>query len=241
MSNEPPFPEDPTRAPDGPAGPPPGQQPPGPPPGQQPPPYAAPPTQGFPTQGPPTQGFPVQGQPPYGQPTWQGHQAPLQGGPLATYPTPTKPKGRKVWLVVLLSILALVMVAGVIFGLLFLADDDEPNGLAVDDLSSGDCLVSEGFEDGAAKVAGIETVDCDEAHDAEVFATFELEDGEDLEAAGSRCVDEADDQGRPFEDLDDAGLEIRPLVADNEPDAGDEVVCFIRHADGEKLSSPEFD
>jgi hypothetical protein len=135
-------------------------------------------------------------------------------------------------------VLALALVAVAVITALILADDD--SGTAVKDISSGDCLVGSGLADAEEEISDLETVGCDEDHDAEVFATFELGDDQDLAAAGSQCVEEAAAAGRSLEDLAGDDLEIRPLVARDEPEEGDKVVCFIRHPDGSKLSGSEF-
>jgi hypothetical protein len=180
------------------------------------------------------------------QPVWQGHQAPQQqyaqqpGWPgLPPYGAPpVKQKSRKGLLIGLLTLLVLALVAAAIVVALMVNDNGQ--GLAVKDISSGDCLTASGLAGADAQISEIKTVGCDKGHDAEVFATFELGSGQDLKAAGSQCVSEADSAGKPFADLAAAGLEIRPLVAKNPPDEGDEVVCFIRHRDGKKLSGSEF-
>ena len=118
---------------------------------------------------------------------------------------------------------------------------DSDSGIAVKDVSPGDCLVGSGLADADEEISDLERVDCSEDHDAEVFATFELGADQDLDAAGSQCVDEAADAGRELDDLEAADLEIRPLVASDSPDEGDEVVCFIRHPDGSTLSGSEFE
>lgn len=259
MSNEPPEsgasepepPEDPptrplpaqTPSPQQP--PPPRQPPPGYPP--PPPPYAQPGPHGGPPQQPGPYGAPPQPQqPPPSQPLWQGHLAPQQYPPQQGWPgqpqygaAPAQPKGRKGLLIGLLIVLALGLVATAVVTALILADNSD-SGIEVKDISSGDCLVGSGLADADEEISDIEKVDCDDDHDAEVFATFELGNDQDLDAAGSQCVDEAAAAGRPLEDLEGDDLEIRPLVAGDEPEEGDKVVCFIRHPDGTKLSGSDF-
>jgi len=222
----------------GPYGPPPQQPGPyGPP--QQPNPYGPPPQQNNPYAQP--------RQPTPTQPVWQGHQAPQQqyppqhgwpGQPPYGAP-PVKSKGRKGLLLGLLVVLALALMGAAVVAALLLTDDE--GALAVEDISSGDCLVGSGLADADEEISDIEKVDCDDRHDAEVFATFELGSDQDLDAAGSQCVDEAADAGKPLEDLQTDDLEIRPLVASDSPEEGDKVVCFIRHRDGNKLSGSEFE
>ena len=135
--------------------------------------------------------------------------------------------------------LALALVGAAVVAALLLADNSD-SGVAVDDISSGDCLVGSGLADADEEISDLEKVACDDDHDAEVFATFELGSDQDLAAAGSQCLDEAADAGRPLDDLEGDDLEIRPLVASDEPEEGDKVVCFIRHPDGSTLSGSEF-
>jgi hypothetical protein len=137
-------------------------------------------------------------------------------------------------------VLALALVGAAVVTALLIADDSDGGGTAVEDISPGDCLVGSGLADAEQKISGLETVGCDADHDAEVFATFELGADQDLDAAGSQCVDEAADAGRTLQDLQEADLEIRPLVASESPAEGDRVVCFIRHPDGSALSGPQF-
>lgn len=238
MSNQPPYPGQPEQpGPPGPQGPPPQGPPPGQPPFPPPAgPYGAPPPNpyGQPPQGPYA---------PQTQPLWQGHQAPQQtpgqygwqpyGAPHAA------PKGNRTMLFVLLGLLVAALVAAGVVGAVLLAGDSD-SGTAVSDLSVGDCLTSKDLAQAKGSIGDIETVDCEEEHDAEVFATLDLESDEDLDAAGSRCVDEAADEGHPLEDLQGDDLEIRPLAAEVDPQEGDTVVCFIRNQDGDKLSGAIF-
>lgn len=265
-ASEPGSPEDPPTRPLPAQPPPPQQQPPQqqpcqpPPPGYPPPPpappygqpgaYGSPPQQPNPYGQPPQQNNPYAQppQPPPSQPVWQGHQAPQQQyPPQQGWPgqppygaAPAKPKGGKGLLIGLLGVLALALVAAAVVTALILADDSG-SAIAVKDISSGDCLVGSGLADADEEISDLETVGCNEDHDAEVFATFELGSDQDLDAAGSQCVDEAAAAGRPLEDLEGDDLEIRPLVASEEPEEGDKVVCFIRHPDGSKLSGSEFE
>lgn len=224
---------------------------PGPPPYGQPGPYGAPPQPGpygqppHPYGQPPQQGNPYAQpqQPPPTQPVWQGHQAPLQQYPPPYgWPgqAPVQPQRRRGLLIGLLVVLALALVGTAIVAALLLTDDSD-SGVAVKDISPGDCLVGSGLADADEEISDIETIDCGDDHDAEVFATFELAADQDLDAAGSQCVDEAADAGRTLTDLQESDLEIRPLVASDSPDEGDKVVCFIRHPDGSSLSGSEFE
>lgn len=236
----PPYPPLPPYGQPGPYGPPP----------QQPGPYGQPPPQPNPYGAPPQQQnnpYAQPRQPTPEQPVWQGHQAPQQHypppqgwpGQPAYGAAPGKQKSGKGWLIALLVVLALALVAAVVVAALMLTDDSE-GGLAVENIESGYCLIGSGLGNADEEIRDIERVGCQDAHDAEVFATFELGSDEDLAAAGSRCVDEAAKAGKPLEDLAAEGLEIRPLVASDQPEEGDAVVCFIRDQDGRKLSGSEF-
>lgn len=223
----------------GPQGPPPGQ-PPGQQPGQpqQPGPYGPPPGQNPYGQNPYSQ--PPQPHPQ--QPLWQGHQAPQQHPQGWQQPQPVAPrKGRKGWLIALLVLLVVALLAGGILGVLALTNDDADSGLEVSDIEAGDCLRSSDFEGGEASVGGIERVDCDEAHDAEVFGVIDAGDGEDLTVLGTRCVEVAEEEEHPLASLQADDLEVRPLAAGDEPAEGDPVVCFVRHKDGETLTDQIFD
>ena len=223
-------------------------------PPQQNNPYGAPPQQNNPYGSPPQQNNaygqrPPQGPPP-NQPMWQGHQAPQQGygpgGQPQWQPGPYGPgqsgpqKSKKKWLIPVIAIVAVLLVVGGIFAALSLSGDSA-GGTAVDDLGEGDCLVSSDISDASDSIGDIETVDCGDDHDAEVFATYEVGSDEagsdfDLDAAGSTCVDELSGAGTTLEDLEADGNEVRPLVGSDEPSEGDQVVCFIRNSDGDQLS-----
>ena len=180
---------------------------------------------------------------------WQGHQAPQQGygpgqqqwqqGPTAPARA-TQQKSKKKWLIPVIAIVAVLLVVGGIFAAMSLGGDSA-SGTAVDDLGEGDCLVSSDIADASDSIGDIETVDCDDDHDAEVFATYEVGADEagsdfDLDAAGSTCVDKLSDAGTTLDDLEADGNEVRPLVGSDEPAEGDQVVCFIRNSDGDQLS-----
>jgi len=178
---------------------------------------------------------------------WQGHQAPQQGyGPGGQWqqgpygPGPGAPrKSKKKWLVPVIAVVAILLVLGGVIAALTLGDSS--SGAAVDDLDTGDCLRSSDIADASDSIGDIETVDCGDDHDAEVFATFEVGSDEsgsdfDLDAAGSRCVDELAGVGTTLDDLEADGNEVRPLVGSDEPAEGDQVVCFIRNSDGDPLS-----
>ena len=217
MSNQPPYPgsgEPP--APQGPPQRPPYGQPAGPP--QGPPPG----TPGGPPPGPPP-GHP--GQPPYPppgytQPIWQGHKGLVIG---------------------LVAVLVLLLAGASVTAGLLLAGGNDNQGVAVSDLSEGDCLRSDDIAAVNEEINDIETTGCNGAHDAEVFAVLNLAQGEDLDAAGTRCVELAEEKGHSLTDLGADDLEIRPLVAGSDPQRGDEVVCFIRNKHGDILSEKIFE
>lgn len=201
-------------------------------------PYGQQPQQGTPYGQPQQQG-------PYGQQAPYSQQPPQQGGyGLHPYGSPQAQQyggsgGRKKWLIPVLALVVIALVGGGIAAALALTGDEE-SGTSVADLSKGDCLTSSDIADGNADIGDIETTGCSDDHDAEVFADFELSGNDveefDIDATGSRCVDELESAGVSFEDLSDEGNEVRPLVASDDPGEGDTVICFIRNSDGEKLS-----
>lgn len=194
--------------------PPPGGQPPQPPPWQQPP------------------GPPPPGQPPYGTPP-PGYPGP--GNP------PVPPRRRKAWLLPVVLVAVLLLIAGAAVTAILLT---RSSGTSVANLDEGDCLVSSDLAAGNGSVADVEVGDCDEAHDAEVFATFELDDEEADEyddAAPAKCASLLAEHDSSLDDLAADDLEVRPLTQDEEPTAGDDVACLVRHAEGDELDQPIFD
>jgi hypothetical protein len=220
--------------------------------GQQQYPYGQPPQQGqqYPYGAPPQQGqqqYPY-GQPPQQQPVWQGHQAPQQQygqtgqqWQQSQYGAPQQQKPKKKWLIPVIAVVAVLLVVGGVFLVLGLTGSSS-SGTAVDDLSEGDCLTSSDIADAKDSIGDIETVDCGDKHDAEVFATYDVSGDEaddfDMDAAGSKCVDELSGAGTSLEDLEADGNEVRPLVASDSPSEGDQVVCFVRNSDGDPLTDP---
>ena len=95
--------------------------------------------------------------------------------------------------------------------------------------------------DGNGTINSIETVSCDKDHDAEVFATYDLDADQakdfDIDAAGSTCVAKLEENGVSFDDLTAAGNEVRPLLESDDPSEGDSVICFLRNSDGDPLDS----
>lgn len=210
--------------------PPPGGQPPQPPSGNQPGPQ------------PP-------GQPPYGAPrapdhypTAAGYPPPGPGYPQPGPPGPApNPRRRPGWLLPPILGAILLLVAGAAVTAIMLT---RSSGTPVANLDEGDCLVSSDLAAGNGSVGEIEVGDCDQAHDAEVFATFELED-EDAEeyddAAPARCASLLADHDSSLDALAEDDLEVRPLTQDEEPAAGDDVACLARHKEGDELDQPVFD
>jgi hypothetical protein len=117
------------------------------------------------------------------------------------------------------------------------------NSISVANLDEGDCLVSSDLAAGNGSVADVEVADCDEAHDAEVFATFELDDEEADEyddAAPAKCASLLAEHDSSLDDLAADDLEVRPLTQDEEPAVGDDVACLVRHKEGDELEEPLF-
>lgn len=190
-----------------------------PPPGGQPPqqpPYGAPPP------GYPPPGYSTPGQPPMGPPAGA-------------------PRRRKGWLLPVILVAVLLLVAGAAVLAILLA---RSSGTSVATLDEGDCLTSSDLAAGNGSVGDIEATDCDSAHDAEVFATFELSDDEADEyddAAPAKCAELLAEQDSSLDQLAEDDLEVRPLTQDEDPAAGDDVACLVRHKDGDELDQPPFD
>lgn len=204
-------------------------QPPLPPPGSNP--------YGDPVPGQPGHHQPL---PPVAQPLWQGQQAPIEGQPSPGPPPPT-PRRRRAWFWPALSLLVLLVIAlGVALGVL-LTRDEAPAPLRVDDLSVGDCLSSEAIGDGSPAVDDLARTSCSKEHHGEVFATFTVgTEVTDLDAAGRRCSAELARTERTLPEITAAGLEVRPLAADDSFDEETYVACFLRRSDGDVFgaSSP---
>lgn len=221
-------------------------------PQQQPNPYGQP-QQGNPYAQPqqPQQGNPY-GQPqqqqgnPYGQPQQPQQQGYGQYAPQQQqYGAPTgggQGGGRKKILIPILLLVLIILIAGAIWAVIaFTGDDDSADGVSVEDLKSGQCLSSSDIADGEGTIGSLEETDCDKDHDAEVFATYPLDGDQaedfDIDAAGSKCVEELENAGVSFDDLTGEGNEVRPLVASDNPSEGDNVICFIRNSDGDPLTA----
>lgn len=173
------------------------------------------------------------------QPVWQGHQAPQQVVPGTPGDATASTGRRRAWLIAIAVVVLVALAGGAITAVVLTADEDAGSAVSVADIETGDCLVSDELADESASVSSIERVDCADEHDAEVFATLELGAGDDITDAGANCVTALADTEQSWAALDGAGLEVRPLVAGEEE--GDEVVCFIRHRDGQPLTGSEFE
>lgn len=150
------------------------------------------------------------------------------------------PRRRKAWLLPVILVAVLLLVAGAVVLAILLARGD---GATVASLDEGDCLVSSDLAAANGSVGGLEVGDCDKAHDAEVYATFELGDDEadDYDDdAPAECAGLLADHDSSLDELAEDNLEVRPLTQDDEPAAGDDVVCLVRHAKGDELDQPIF-
>ncbi|MFS3127899.1 hypothetical protein ACLM5J_05805 [Nocardioides sp. Bht2] len=201
------------------------QQPPLPPPGSNP--------YGDPLPGPPV----PQPLPPVSQPLWQGQQAPIEGQPWPA-PDAATPRRRRAWFWPAVSLGVLLVIAlGVAVGVL-VARDDAPEPLRVDDLTVGDCLISAAIAEGDATISDLALTSCSGAHHGEVFATFTAgPDVADLDDAGRRCSSELDAAQRSLAEITAAGLEVRPLAADDSFDEETYVACFLRRSDGGTITA----
>jgi hypothetical protein len=110
-------------------------------------------------------------------------------------------------------------------------------------LEPGTCFddVDAFFEEDSEGVSDVPTVDCDEPHDNEVFATFDLPDGsypgDDAvtTAADDGCIDRfADYVGIDYADSRFVSTYLVP-TADSWADGDREVVCFLYDIDLAKI------
>lgn len=163
------------------------------------------------------------------QPAWRGHRAPVEDprapGVPADAPA-SRPQRR--WPALLAGAVIAVIVATVFV----LIAVEEPGESALPEIEVGTCLRSADLARGASSLTALSGVPCSEAHDAEVFGLLRLADGEDLDAAGARCVRLADEHHLTAALVQARVLEVRPLALAEEPSAGDAVACFIRRQDG---------
>lgn len=191
-----------------------------------PPPPGGPPPPGWQQPGPPP-GWQAPGhpQPAHPQP---GH--PQQGHRPQGHPPPSSPDRGPLW--ALLGVLALALVVIAVVGVVLVS-----RVTTVDDLATGDCLRSPELADGGSLLSSLEVVGCTEGHDAEVVGAVDLgaADAGDVETRSLElCAANAGDvAGRAA-----AGLETRPMTADDDPDAGDRLVCIARMSDGSILRAP---
>ena len=109
---------------------------------------------------------------------------------------------------------------------------------SVEDLERGDCVDAAPFLDGEQPTLDdLTRADCDDAHDAEVLLTLDL-DAE--QAAAYRpvipdlvCLDAVDDQAGVT--IDDRRLLVAGVADTAEPESGDALACFGFAADGTRL------
>jgi hypothetical protein len=156
-----------------------------------------------------------------------------------------------------IAIVAVALAAVVGLVVVLAGDDDEPEatsgstdagvegGTSVFDLEVGDCFDDpQGSGSGPAIVEDVETVDCAQPHDNEVFFLYDLEgDGgypglEAVRADGNeRCADEF--EGYVGAPVDETDLYAEALLYPNATswDAGDrEIVCALYHGQLEELT-----
>jgi len=110
----------------------------------------------------------------------------------------------------------------------------------VNDLETGDCFNAPGLADDDEEFTSIETVSCDDEHDAEVLGTVELSADQAEQYAGSALAGntwcgEATGFWTP---TDDSGLALMRLTDDAEPDGGDTLACVVYDEDGDKITGP---
>lgn len=167
------------------------------------------------------------------QPLWEGHRAPEQG---VDHRAPAT-RGRPSWPMLAVGAFVVLLVAGIVVAVA-LTRAGEP-AAPVEDLRAGDCLSSDDLRAGRESISSFEVVACDQPHDAEVFSAFRLDPEAaadfDLTTVGAECVARLERRGTSLAALGEE-LEVRPLVATADPDAGDRVVCFLRNTDGDRLS-----
>jgi hypothetical protein len=126
-----------------------------------------------------------------------------------------------------------VALAAVIAGVVAAVENASPDpSPQLPPVSVGTCLISPELASAADGVTTLDAVPCSRAHDGEVFALLKLRAGEDLDAAGVRCAGAATDRQFSFTELQERGLEVRPLALDGNPTTGDTVACFVRRQDG---------
>lgn len=151
------------------------------------------------------------------------------------------PRRRPGWLLPTILGAVLLLVAGAAVTAILLT---RSSGTPVANLDEGDCLVSSDLAAGNGSVGDIEVGDCDSGHDAEVFATFELDDeqADDYDnAAPAECASLLAEQDSSLDDLAADDIEVRPLTQDEDPAAGDDVACLARHSEGDELDQPVFE
>ncbi|WP_166139978.1 DUF4190 domain-containing protein [Nocardioides ochotonae] len=110
----------------------------------------------------------------------------------------------------------------------------------VNDLTTGDCFNAPGLADDDEEFTSIDTVPCDDPHDAEVLGTVELSADQAAQYSGSALAGNAwcGEATGFWTPADDSGLALMRLTDDTEPDAGDTLACVVYDEDGDKLSGP---
>ncbi|CAB4692920.1 MAG: hypothetical protein F2667_02760 [Actinobacteria bacterium] len=136
----------------------------------------------------------------------------------------------------IMLIVGVLIVVAIGFGVSSLKD--------VNDLKTGDCVT--GIDDDDS-FGSLTVVDCDEKHDAEVFAMVTLtadqakeyaDAGDDTTAATGWCDEEIGDDPEKRAALERDDLNGLLLTDDLEPKAGDLLACTIQSADGSSLTEP---
>jgi hypothetical protein len=120
-------------------------------------------------------------------------------------------------------------------------DTTVPNGVKVFDLEPGDCFLNPESTD----VSDVQRTECDEPHDAEVFAVFDLEFDRDADFPGASQVQSAAQEGcqaefegyvgQPYEESPYFLSAIAPTQRTWEGRDDREVVCSAITATGEQL------
>ena len=121
------------------------------------------------------------------------------------------------------------------------SDTTVANGVKVFDLEPGDCFLNPESTD----VSDVEQTPCDEPHDAEVFAVYDLAFDRDADFPGASQVQSAAQEGcqaefegyvgQPYEDSPYFLSAIAPTQRTWEGRDDREVVCSLITATGEQL------
>jgi hypothetical protein len=146
---------------------------------------------------------------------------------------PTAPKAHRAWA---LPALLVLVGGGVLAGC---GDDDVPTA------DVGDCVEESELSGGS--IDEISTVDCDDAHHAELIAKFDLEGGDDFPGADAVGTDAQDGCASRFEDY--VGIDygsskyflsnVTPSESTWEQADDREVLCFAYDPEGDITGSIE--